>query len=93
MAHLTNVCESCSVPISMIVNMSLEQDIVPDGMKLGKVIPVYKAKSITDLSCCSPISQNKLEKVVYMRLYVFVAKHEILYYMMVSIVFDQSALP
>ena len=29
----------------MIVNMSLEQGIVPDGMKLAKVIPVYKAKS------------------------------------------------
>ena len=29
----------------MIVNMSLEQGIVPDDMKLAKVIPVYKAKS------------------------------------------------
>ena len=36
MALLKNVCESCSVPISMIVNMSLEQGIVPDGMKLCK---------------------------------------------------------
>ena len=29
----------------MIVNMSLEQGIVPDGMKLAKVIPIFKAKS------------------------------------------------
>ena len=84
MALLKNVCESCSVPISMIVNMSLEQGIVPDGMKLAKVIPVYKAKSRDTFTNYRPISllsniSKILEKVVHKRLYGFVTKHEILY--------------
>ena len=45
MELLKNICESCCVPIAMIINMSLEQGIVPDGMKLTKVIPIVKAKS------------------------------------------------
>ena len=35
MELLKNICESCCVLIAMIVNLSLEQGIVPDGMKLG----------------------------------------------------------
>ena len=69
MALLKNICESCSVLISMIVNMSLEQGIVPDGMKLAKVSPVYTVRQnpgtlllITDLSRCSPISQKYWRK-------------------------------
>ena len=73
MARFKHVCESCSVRISMIVNMSLEQGIVPDGMKLAKVIPVYKAKSRDTFSNYRPISllsnfSKILEKVVHKRL-------------------------
>ena len=39
-----NTGEACCVPIAMVVNISLEQDIVPDGMKLATVMHVYKAK-------------------------------------------------
>ena len=72
------------VPISMIVNMSLEQGIVPDGMKLAEVIPVYKANSRDTFTNYRPISllsniSKTLEKVVHKRLYGFVTKHEILY--------------
>ena len=68
----------------MIVNLSLEQGIVPDGMKLAKVIPVYKAKSrdtFTNnrhISLLSNISKI-LDKVVHKRLYSFITKHEISY--------------
>ena len=41
---LKQLCEPCSVPLSMII-ISLEQGIVPNAMKLDKVIPIYKAKS------------------------------------------------
>ena len=34
--------ESVSLPLSIIVNKSLESGIVPKDMKLAKVIPIYK---------------------------------------------------
>ena len=84
MELLKNICESCCVPIAMIVNLSLEQGIVPDGMKLAKVIPVYKAKSRDTFTNYRPISllsniSKILEKVVHKRLYSFITKHDILY--------------
>ena len=84
MELLKNICESCCVPIAMTVNLSLEQGIVPDGMKLAKVIPVYKAKSRDTFTNYRPISllsniSKILEKVVHKRLYSFITKHEILY--------------
>ena len=42
MRLLNNLCDPCSVPIVLIVNMSLEQGIFPDAMKLARVIPVHK---------------------------------------------------
>ena len=70
MTLLKNLCESCSVPISMIVNMSLEQGIVPDGMKLAKMLRSFRYTRqnpgtlllITDLSRCSPRSQKYWRK-------------------------------
>ena len=41
---LKQLCQSCS-PITNLINLSLEQGIVPDAMTLAKVIPIYKAKS------------------------------------------------
>ena len=84
MELLKNICESCCVPFAMIVNMSLEQGIVPDYMKLAKVIPIFKAKSretftnYRSISLLSNISKI-LEKVVHKRLYSFITKHEISY--------------
>ena len=40
----------------MVVNVSLEQGIVPDGMKLATVIPVYKAKCRDTFTNYRPIS-------------------------------------
>ena len=40
--------ESVSLPLSIIVNKSLESGIVPKDMKLAKVIPIYKYKVKTD---------------------------------------------
>ena len=65
----------------MIVNMSLEQGILPGGMKLAEVIPVYKAKSRDTFTNYRPISLLSnisiiLEKVVHKRPYGFVTKHD-----------------
>ena len=42
---LKQLCQSCCLAITNLINLSLEQGIVPDAMKLTKVIPIYKAKS------------------------------------------------
>jgi hypothetical protein len=83
MKLLKQICEPCSIPLAMLVNLSLEQGIVPDAMKLAKVIPIYKAKSKESLSNYRPISllsniSKLLEKVVHRRLYSFLEKCNIL---------------
>ena len=84
MEFLKQIADSISLPIAMIVNMSLEQGVVPDAMKLAKVIPIYKAKSRDSLTNYRPISllsniSKILEKVVHRRLYSFITKHDLLY--------------
>ena len=36
---LKQLCEPCSEPIAIIVNMPLEQGIVPDAMKVARLFP------------------------------------------------------
>ena len=84
MQLLKNLCDPCSVPIAMIVNMSLEQGIVPDAMKLARVMPVHKAKAKYSFTNYRPISllsnvSKILEKVVHKRLYSFPTASSILY--------------
>src|SRR5271156_5063928 len=71
-------------PLKYIFNLSLEQSIVPDKLKIAKVIPIFKKGDIHEPSNYRPISLlsiiNKLlEKVVYKRLNSFFDKHHILY--------------
>ncbi len=78
------ICNSCSIPIATLVNRSLEQGIVPDAMKLAKVIPIFKAKNKETFTNYRPISllpniSKVLEKVVHRRLYSFLEKNKILY--------------
>ena len=84
MQLLKQLCDSCSVPIANIINMSLHQGIMPDAMKLARVIPIYKAKSRDSFTNYRPISllsnlSKVLEKVVYKRLYSFLTHNKILY--------------
>ena len=43
---LKQLCQSCCLPITNLINLLFEQGIVPDAMKLAKVIPIYKAERI-----------------------------------------------
>ena len=84
MILLKQLCEPCSVPLSMIINISLEQGIVPNAMKLAKVIPIYKAKSKQEFNNYRPISllsniSKLLERVVHNRLYSFLTQYNVLY--------------
>ena len=64
--------------------MSITNGIVPDKLKIAKVIPIFKKGDKNEISNYRPISLlsifNKLlEKVVYKRLYNFLIKNNILY--------------
>ena len=66
------------------MNMSLEQGVVPDAMKLAKVMPIHKAKSKQLFTNYRPISllsnmSKILEKVILNRMMAFLVKHDILY--------------
>ncbi len=72
------------VPVSILVNMSISQGIVPDNMKIAKVIPVFKAQDRSELSNYRPISllpcvSKLVERVMHKRLYSFLSANGILY--------------
>ena len=71
-------------PLTIIINKSLVTGIVPDLMKLAKVIPIYKSKNKKLFSNYRPISllpvlSKVLEKVVHKRLYSFMSKKQIFF--------------
>ena len=70
-------------PLCDIINLSLNTGIVPDKLKIAKVIPVYKKGSKDDLSNYRPISilpffSKILEKCVYIRVHKFLEKCNII---------------
>lgn len=81
---LKNTSSYISLPLSAIINMSLEQGVVPDKMKIAKVIPVYKSKGKENVCNYRPISllsniSKIIEKIVYKRLFNFLTQHNVLY--------------
>ncbi len=71
-------------PLSKLVNKSFTDGIVPDLMKLAKVVPVYKSKDKELFTNYRPISllpifSKVIEKLVHCRLYKFILKNDILY--------------
>ena len=80
---LKQLCQSCSSPVALIINVSLDQGIIPDAMKMAKVIPIFKAKIKESFNNYRPISllsniSKVLEKVVHKRLYSFLTRCDIL---------------
>ncbi len=66
-----------ALPLTMLINKSLNSGTVPDLLKLAKVVPIYKAKDKELLNNYRPISllptaSKILEKVVHKRVYKFV---------------------
>ena len=70
-------------PLAHIINLSITHGIVPDQMKIARVIPLFKAGDRSLFTNYRPISilpcfSKFLEKVVYNRLYNYLSKLEIL---------------
>ena len=71
-------------PLKYIFNLSLEQSVVPDQMKVAKVVPIYKKENTQIASNYHPISLlsifNKLlEQIIYKCIYYFVDKYQVLH--------------
>ena len=71
-------------PLLYLFNLSLSQGVVPQQMKIAKIIPIFKKGDVHLTSNYRPISLlsifNKLlEKLVYKRLYSFLDKHNLIY--------------
>ncbi len=72
------------LPISIIINKSIESGCVPRNMKLAKIIPIFKSKQKTEFGNYRPISllpstSKILEKVVHHRLYNFLETQGLLF--------------
>ena len=72
-------------PFVHIINLSLSSGIVPDAMKLAKVVPIFKnngdnsiMKNYRPVSLL-PVLSKILERIVYNRLFNFLVKHKILH--------------
>ena len=71
-------------PLRHICNLSLEQGVFPDDMKIAKVIPLFKAGDDQNFSNNRPISllpqfSKILENIFNNRIMDFLNKKQILY--------------
>lgn len=71
-------------PLTHIFNHSIMTGVVPDKLKIGKVIPVYKKGDSSLPTNYRPISllsifDKLLEKLMYKRVYTFLTENNILY--------------
>jgi len=73
---IKKIKQNIKVPLSKLINMSLETGKIPASLKIAKVIPIFKNKSPEEYTNYRPISllpimSKILEKVVHKRLYNF----------------------
>ena len=68
-------------PLSHIINLSITRGIVPDQMKIARVVPLFKAGDRSLFTNYRPVSilpsfSKFLEKVLYSRFYNYLCKLE-----------------
>ena len=81
---LKSISDGILYPLCLIFNKSISEGIFPSQMKMVEVIPFYKGREIDMLVNYQPISllitvSKLLEKLVYIRVYKFLEKNQILY--------------
>ena len=72
-----------SKPLTYIINLSLSTGVVPDGMKIARVTPIYKSGSVSHVNNYRPISvltsfSKIMERVIYKRTLHFLDKNNII---------------
>ena len=73
-----------SKPLARVINLSMASGIVPNELKIARVIPLFKSGDqdlFTNYRPVSvlPIFSKFLEKVIYVRLYNYLVKYSILF--------------
>ena len=70
-------------PLKYIFNLSLQQEIFPENLKIAKVFPVYKKDEEFLLTNYRPISvpcfSKLLERIMYNQLFKYLSENSILY--------------
>ena len=69
--------------LTHIINLSIQSGIVPDRMKMARVVPIFKSGDNALLTNHRPVSalhvfSKLLKKVVYNRILKYLNKHDIL---------------
>ena len=82
-AFLKDTAKSICKPISFVINLSLKTGIIPNDFKKGKVFPIYKSGSKSDLDNYRPITvlssvSKILEKCVSNQLTVYLEENNLL---------------
>ena len=80
---LKHIIDEIVIPLEHIMNLSIVNGIVPDNMKIAKVVPIYKKGESLDTSNYRPISllssiSKILEKIVYSRTIKFIRSFDLL---------------
>ena len=71
-------------PLKYLFNLSIEKGVLPNGLEIARVTPIYKGESSSDVSNYRPISvlpcfSKILEHIMYNRLYKYLIENNILY--------------
>ena len=79
-----NTISNIILPLTHIINISLQNGIVPDQLKIAKVIPVYKSSDADQIKNYQPISllpafSKIFEKIMYNKIMSFLDSKNILY--------------
>ena len=83
--NVVNKCfgELCT-PLKHVFDLSFENGIFPDSLKIAKVTPVYKSNDSNSLSNFRPIIvlpcvSNMLERIMYTQLYSYLQENKTLF--------------
>ena len=81
---VSNTIDLISKPLSHIINLSITSGVVPNELKIARVIPLFKSGDQSLYVNYRPVSvlpifSKFLEKVIYNRLYDYLTKYHILF--------------